>query len=743
MNKKVNKKIKTKNINTKRLGGCLIVGLILLILLVIRICWLQFIQGSSLREEAYTQQTTNRTIEPERGTIYDSKGMVLATSISTDTVTVNPSNILYDNDSEVPKEFLASYFSELFQLDYNETLEKLSSESVSVTIAKKVEKDTIDTLKSWLDENDITSGVNITEKITRHYPYETSASSLIGFTGTDNHGLMGLENSLDSILSGTAGTVVTSLDSINGEIPNSEQTYVAAKNGSDITLTIDVNIQAIADKYLEQAVIDNNADGGNVIIMNPNNGDILAMSTYPNYDLNTPFTPIDEEILKTWDNLSSEEQNNYLYSIWSNKAVQNTYEPGSTFKLITTAAALEENIVTNVDEVLFSCYGSETVADRNIDCWRSYNPHGFQSLKQALGNSCNPAFIQLGQKIGAETLYKYYEAFGLFEKTSTKFYGESNSIFYEDISSIGDVELATMSFGQRFVITPLQLVTAISSIANEGTLMEPRIVKEITDTNTNSVEVIEPNEVRQVLSKQTAETLMQMMDYVVTDGTGKYAKVQGYSIGGKSGTSEPLDSQKEEGYVASFIAVSPTSNAEVVILVTIYDPKGDSHQGGQVAGPVVSQILSEVLPYLGITSSNTKDTSKSYSTVALTDVRGKTIAEAKEILSNAGFNVKISGSEDVNTTLITDQVPKPGTALIKDSNVYLYTDANNEREIVTVPNLKGLSASEAINTLKANNLNIIIDGSGIVISQDIASGKQLEKGSTITVTMQQELSGGY
>lgn len=743
MNKKINKKINNKNINTKRLGGCLIVGLLLLILLIIRICWLQFIQGSSLREEAYTQQTTNRTIAPERGTIYDAKGKVLATSLSTDTVTVNPSNIFYDNDSEVPKEFLASYFSELFKLDYTETLEKLSSESASVTIAKKVEKDTIDTLKDWLKQNEIVSGINIEEKTTRHYPYETLASSLIGFTGTDNQGLMGLENSLDSLLSGTAGTVVTSLDSINGEIPNSEQTYIAAKNGSDITLTIDVNIQSIADKYLEQAVIDNNADGGNVIIMNPNNGDILAMSTYPNYDLNTPFTPIDEEVLKTWDTLSSEEQNNYLYNIWSNKSVQNTYEPGSTFKIITTAAALEENIVTNIDEVLFSCYGSENVADRNIDCWRSYNPHGFQNLKQALGNSCNPAFIQLGQKIGAKTLYKYYEAFGLFEKTSTKFYGESNSIFYDNVDSIGEVELATMSFGQRFVITPLQLITAISSIANEGVLMEPRIVKEITDTNTKSVEVVEPNEVRQVLSKQTAETLMQMMDYVVTDGTGKYAKVQGYSIGGKSGTSEPLDSKKEEGYVASFIAVSPTSNAEVVILVTIFDPKGASYQGGQVAGPVVSQILSEVLPYLGITSSNTENQADSYSTVALTDVRGKTIAEAKEILSKAGFNVKISGDEDVNTTLITDQVPKPGTSLIKDSSVYLYTEANNERELVTVPNLKGSSASEAINTLKANNLNIIIDGSGIVISQDIASGKQLEKGSTITVTMQQELSGGY
>lgn len=738
----MNKKVKKTSINKKRLIGCLTVGLVLLILLVVRIAWLQFVQGISLKEEAYAQQTTNRTIEPKRGNIYDSTGQVLATSISTDTITVNPSNITYADDSEVDKAFLASYFSELLKLDYNETLEKLSSESSSVTIAKKVEKDTIDSLKAWLDENDITSGINITENYSRHYPYETLASNLIGFTGTDHQGLMGLENSLDSILSGTAGTIVTSLDSINGEIPNSEQTYVAAKNGSDITLTIDVKIQAIADKYLEQAVKDNNADGGNVIIMNPNNGDILAMSTYPNYNLNTPFTPIDEETLTTLDNLSLQEQNDYLYDLWSNKAVQNTYEPGSTFKLITTAVALEENIVTNVDEVLFSCSGSEVVADRIIDCWRD-NPHGYQSLKQALGNSCNPAFIQLGQKIGPETLYKYYEAFGLFEKTSTKFYGESNSIFYDNVDSITDVELATMSFGQRFVITPLQLITAISSIANEGTLMEPRIVKEITNTNTGSVEVIEPNEVRQVLSKQTSEMLMEMMEYVVTGGTGKYAKVKGYSIGGKSGTSEPLDDKQEEGYVASFIAVAPTSNAELVTLVTIYDPKGDSFQGGQVAGPVVSQILSEVLPYLGITSSNAEGTSESYSTVSLADVRGKTIAEAKEILSNARFNVKISGNEDVNTTLITDQVPKPGTALIKDSTVYLYTDANNEKELVTVPNLKGLSRSEAINTLKANNLNIIIDGSGIVISQDIASGKQLEKGSTVTVTMQTELSGGY
>ena len=523
---------------------------------------------------------------------------------------------------------------------------------------------------------------------------------------------------------GTPGKVLASTDSVNGEIPDTEQTYVEVQNGSDVTLTIDVNVQSIVEKYLEQAVNDNDADGGNVIVMDPNTGDVLAMATYPDYNLNEPFTINDSELEKKWDKLSSEEKSNALFEMWKNTAVQSTYEPGSTFKIITAAAGLEEGIIDPYDEDTFYCSGSENILGTEIRCWRYYNPHGAQSLQDALANSCNPAFIQLGQKLGAHTLYKYYRGFGLFDKTSSYFYGESNSVFFNE-DNINEFNLATMSFGQRFTITPIQLITAISAVANEGVLMEPRIVKEIKNTDTGAITTIEPNEVRQVVSKETAETLMNMLEYVVSDGTGKYAQVTGYSVGGKTGTSEPITGNEDEGYVASFIAMSPTVNTQVVVLVTIYDPKGDSHQGSQVAGPVVKQILSEILPYLGVASnddsSSASDSLSSSETTILPDVRNKTISEAKDLLEEAGFNIKITGNEDEDSTLIVDQVPKPGVSLLEDSTIYLYTKNNNTRSTTKVPDLKGMSSSQVINSITASNLNVIIDGSGTVVSQDVSA----------------------
>ena len=515
---------------------------------------------------------------------------------------------------------------------------------------------------------------------------------------------------------------MASTDSINGEIPNSQQSYVAVQNGNDVTLTIDVNIQSIAEKYLSQAISDNNADGGNVIIMNPQNGDVLAMATYPDYNLNEPYTINTNELKEKWDTLSQEEKSNNLFKMWNNKAVQSTYEPGSTFKIITAAAGLEEGIVEPDTAGDFYCSGAENISGIIMQCWSHDDPHGSQSLKDALANSCNPAFMQLGRRIGSKLLYKYYEGFGLFNTTNPYFYGESNSVFFDE-NNINEFNLATMSFGQRFTITPIQLITAISSIANEGVLMQPRIVKEIRNTDTGGVTTIEPKAIRQVVSKETADSLMEMLEYVVTNGTGKYAKISGYSIGGKTGTSEPLSGSEDEGYVASFIAMSPTVNTEVVILVTIYNPKGTTHQGSQVAGPVVKQILSEVLPYLGVISENTNSTDSyaTYTTNILPDTRTKTISDAKTLLKDAGFNVKITGTEDETNTLIIDQVPKPGVKLVENSTVYLYTSNNNTREVTNVPNFRGMSSAQVLNSAQAANINVVLDGSGTVVSQDVAA----------------------
>jgi len=506
-----------------------------------------------------------------------------------------------------------------------------------------------------------------------------------------------------------------------------------------------MNIQAIAEKYLSQAVIENKADSGNVIIMNPSNGDILAMATYPDYNLNEPFTINSTELAEKWDELSSEERSNALFSMWKNTAVQSTYEPGSTFKIITAAAGLEEGIVTSDDKTDFYCSGFENVSGVTMRCWDYLDPHQAQSLRDALANSCNPAFIQLGQQIGAKTLYKYYKGFGLFNTTNPYFYGEQKSVFFDE-NNINEFNLATMSFGQRFTITPIQLVSALSAIANEGVLMQPRIVKEIKNTDNGSITKIEPKEIRQVVSKETAETVMDMLETVVTDGTGKYAKIAGYSVGGKTGTSEPLSGNEEDGYVASFVAMSPTVNTQVVVLVTIYDPKGASHQGSQVAGPVIKQILQEVLPHIGVASDNTSSDSSQNNTIStslLPDVRNKTISEAKQLLKDYGFNVKIKGDEDENTTLVIDQVPKSGIALLKNSTVYLYTSNNNVRTPTNVPDFKGMSYAQVLNSAQASNINVIIDGTGTVVTQDVTAGKEVEQGTAITITLQTETVTGY
>ena len=715
-----------------------------------RIGFLQFVQGNYLKELAYNQQTINQIISPKRGNIYDSTGKALAISAQVDTITINPNKLVKNSNDETKefKEKIAKGLSEIFELNYDEVLEKVNSSSQVETIAKKVEQEKVDTLKKWMEENKISVGINIDEDTKRYYPYNTVASNVIGFCGSDNQGLSGIESKWDSILTGTPGKIVSSKGSNQEEIPNAEETYISAENGSDLTLTIDLNIQTIIEKYLKQAVEDNDCKkGGNVIVMNPKNGDILGMACYPDYNLNSPYTP-NSTLAETYDSLSSEEKSESLYKMWANKSVAETYEPGSVFKVITASVALEENITTTDKSNDFYCKGYEEFEDSSasqplkISCWRA-NPHGVQSLRQALCNSCNPAFMQLGKRIGAPTLYKYYEAFGLFDSTNSGLYGEQSSIF-QKLDKVGPVELATMSFGQRLNVTPLQMATAIACVANDGVLMKPRIVKQVTNTDSGSVSEIPVTQVRQVISKETAQEVKSMMESVVTIGTGKHAAVSGYSIGGKTGTSEPVYNKTEEGYVASYVAISPVEDTQVVLLLTLYDPPKSNHQGGQLAGPVVSQMLSEILPYLGIPSNeNSSDSSSSDNLIVVPDVRNKTVSEAEKILKNSGFSTKTYVNGDANNTLVVDQTPKPGVSLSKNSVVVLYGEGNDVATSVTVPDLKGMNASQASNTLKEKNLNISIEGSGTVISQDAAKDEQVPEGTVIKVTLKQNLTDAH
>ena len=743
----LNRKFDSKNlIYTTKLRNTFIVIIVIFVLLLGRIGYLQFVDGAYLTEMAYQQQAINQILSPKRGNIYDSTGNALAISAQVDTITINPNRIVGDTDEETKtlKETVAKGLSDIFELDYNETLEKVNSESQVETIIKKVEQDKVDELEAWMEENDISVGINIDEDTKRYYPYGDLASSVIGFCGSDNQGLSGIESKWDSVLTGTPGKIVSAKDSSQKEIPNAEENYISAENGSDITLTIDFKVQTTIEKYLEQAVEKYECeDGGNVIVMNPQTGDILGMACYPDYDLNSPYTP-NSTLAKTYDSLSTEEKNEALYKMWSNKSVAESYEPGSTFKIITSSVALEEGITTPNKEGDFFCSGSQVVEDRTIDCWNKANPHGYQTLTDALENSCNPAFIQLAQRIGASTLYKYYQAFGLFESTNSGLYGEQTSIFH-DLDEIGPVELATYAFGQRFQVTPLQMITAISCVANDGVLMKPNIIKSITNTDTGAVTETQPTEVRQVLSKSTASQVKTMMESVVINGSGKNVQVSGYSIGGKSGTSEPTEANKDDGYVSSFVAISPIEDTQVVILLTLYDPQNEEYgyQGGNVAAPVVSQMLSEILPYLGVPSDTTEEDNNSENLITVPDIRNKTITEAKKILTDAGFDCKVVSSGDENSTLVADQNPKPGAQLAANSIIMLYGEGDTVATSVEVPDLSNMNLSQATNALKAKNLNISVTGSGIVKTQDYTAGELVPEGTIISVTLKQTLTNAH
>ena len=725
-NRKV-KKVPDKPISAKKLRVLAGFGIVIFLLLILRLFWIQFVNGASLKEKASRQQTSSTIISPKRGTIYDLNGKALAISENVDTVSINPSKLNKDK-----KEFIAKGLSDIFELDYNETLEKANSDSSVETIAKKVESDKINELQKWINDNKISTGINIDEDTKRYYPYNELASQVIGFCGTDNQGLAGIESSYDNILTGRSGKIITTTDLNNSEISDNHKTYVEAQDGSDVYLTIDVNIQSVVEKYIAQAVEDNQCEVASAIAMNPSTGDILSMATYPTFNLNTPFEPNTSELKKEWDKLSSTEKSTALNKMWRNKNVSDLYEPGSTFKTLVSAIALEENIAETNTSKDFRCKGYEEFSDGTKIRCSSKSSHGYETLTQALANSCNPAFMQLGKRIGIDTFYKYFDAFGLFNKTGIALPGEGKSIFF-DKDNVGPVELATISFGQRFEITPIQLITAISSLANNGTLLTPQIVDKTINKSTNDVSNTEVNQVRQVVSEDTAHAVIKMMESVVTDGTGKKGAVKGYTIAGKTGTSEAKKGSKK-GNTLSYVAIAPSENPQLVLLVVLYNtPTTDSH-GSTVAGPIVSKILSEVLPYLGVTSDEANVNSAD-NKITVPDVTNKTISEAEKILKNAGFTTFLSENCDKNSTLVSTQVPSPKTTVAKDSIVMLYSENNSTRTSVTVPDLSGMSLAKAKSTLKDKKLNINFSGSGLVVNQSIKKGSSVEEGTVINVTL--------
>ena len=653
----------------RRMRFALICSTIIFLGLATRVGYIQFFEGEKLQQMAYLQQTLNRNINPKRGTIYDSSGKVaLATSSSVETITVNPVNIPSNE-----KEKVATELTQLFNLKYEDVLKKVSKKTAIETIAKKVDKNQTKELRLWMETNNITSGINIDEDTKRFYPYNNLASQIIGFCGSDNQGLAGIEAKYDNELKGEKGKILKMTDAKGIDITDTSEAYEPAKQGNDLVLSIDATIQGIAEKYLKEACIDNVCtDGGNILLMNPQNGDILAIASYPDFNLNDPYTINNEELKANWSNMTATERSNALQTMWRNKAISDTYEPGSTFKLVTASTALEEGIVASTDkEGEFCCTGYIEVAGVKMKCWRYYRPHGPESLRQALMNSCNPVFIGLGGRIGVTKYYEYLRKYGFLGRTGIDLPGEAGSIFLKE-SKVGPVELGTIAFGQRFEVTPIQMITMVSTIANGGIYTQPRIVKQIINSQTGEVKNIETVKKDRVISEDTAKKMLSMMESVVAEGTGKNAQVKGYAIGGKTGTSE--DGVNTGKYVTSFIGVAPISNPEVAILITLYNPTGEGgHQGGGVAAPIASQVLGEVLPYLEIKKDNQDEEEKGEAEVP--NLIGLTREEAKKMLEEVGLlietkeSLKTNLGEDDET--IKSQLPKAGIKIKQGSTVYV------------------------------------------------------------------------
>ncbi|MEI3391260.1 MAG: penicillin-binding transpeptidase domain-containing protein [Clostridia bacterium] len=674
-NEKLQKKNKIKNQKTtnkvseinrkKRMKNMILISFFIFTVILGKIAYLQFAKGQELQSMAYLQQTLDRSVNPKRGTIYDATGKnILAISSTVETVTVNPVNIA-SNDKEKVAEALAN----IFELDYEKVLKKVKKHSSIETIVKKVDKDKTDELRSWMEANNITNGINIDEDTKRYYPYNNLASQVIGFTGSDNQGLDGIEAIYENELKGEKGKIVKMTDARGGDIEKEGENYVEPVDGMDLILGIDATIQGIAEKYLKEACIDNKTtDGGNIIIMDPKTGDILAMAGYPNYNLNEPYKPSTDEMKEVWDSLSDSDKTKQMQAMWRNKAVTDTYEPGSTFKLYTASAALEEGIAKPDEKGAFNCTGSIEVAGVRIKCWRHYRPHGSQSLREALMNSCNPVFIGLGEKIGVKTYYEYLRKFGFLKKTGIDLPGEASSIFLKE-EKVGPVELATIAFGQRFEITPIQMITGVATIANGGTHVKPRIVKAKVNSKTGERIEIPIEKEENVISKETANNVLSMMNTVVDVGTGKNAQVKGYSIGGKTGTSE--DGVNTNKYVTSFVGVAPIEDPQIVLLVTLYNPTGEGgHQGGGVAAPIGGQLFSEILPYIDAKKNEAAESEK---IVEVPNIEGITIEEARKILKDSGLDINIEKDESLNEkeTIIKEQLPKKGIKLKAGSKVII------------------------------------------------------------------------
>lgn len=621
------------------------------LLLTGRLVFIELFRAEEWQELAYEQQTRDRLITPKRGSILDRNGEGIALTETVNAVSVIPVQIK-------EKEKTAQFLAETLDLEYEDVLEKIKQKVALVRIKTKVDTETAAAIRQANYP-----GVEVDEDVQRVYPYSELAAQVIGFVGKDNQGIIGLEAKYDELLEGEKGKILTLTDSRGNEV-DSEQERIPPVDGKNLVTTMDVVMQQYAEQTIAKAVETKGAKRGVIIILNPQNGEIYAMANYPTFDLNDPFTIQNEELAANWDSFSEEEKNDYLNQMWRNTAINDTYEPGSTFKIVTSSAGLEEGVVT--PESSFFCRGFYIAGDRQIKCWRYPRTHGAETFVQGVQNSCNPVFMEIGERLGPEKFLEYMQKFGFAQKTGVDLAGEATGIIHK-LENIGPVELATMSFGQSFQITPLQLLRAASAIVNGGYLITPHFGKGIADEEGNIIENFQYERGEQVISQETSETMKKILESVVSEGTGSKAYIPGYRIGGKTATSEKLP-RRSGKYIASFMSFAPAENPQVMALVLIDEPQG-VYYGGTVAGPVMQELLRNILPYLGIepqySEKEAEEASKAVTTVP--DLAGMTLGEAKNALFQAG----LSAQTETEGETITRQTPPAGELVNKGTKVIL------------------------------------------------------------------------
>lgn len=701
----------------KRLLFMLIVIVMVSTGLIFRLGYLQIVRGEELKKGALEQWTKGITIKSKRGIIYDRKGQKLAVSISASTVWASPADVKTGDPEKTAKE-VARVLDMDERLVYEKITKNIRTERIKQWVSRE---EAIELRKLKLP------GIEIVDDNKRYYPYGNFASYILGFTNIDNKGLDGIESTYDKYLTGTPGKWVKTTDAPGRQLPFDGEKIYEPSNGLSVVLTIDETIQHFAEKAAQESIELTQAKNVSVIVMDPNNGDILAMALKPDYDPNEPRVPLDEETKKQWENLPSDELTKGWYDMWRNFSISDIYEPGSTFKLITAAIALEENIAT--PDTHFYCNGFvRDIKGGPLKCSKWYDPHGDQTFTEGMNNSCNVVFIDVGRRTGKDLFYKYIKAFGFGENTGIDLNGEQKGIIPYSVEGIREINLATMSYGHGIAVTPLQLINAVSAISNGGNLMKPRLVKELVNED-GEVEVgYEPEVKRQVISKTTSDSILKMMETVVSKGTGKNAYIPGYRVGGKTGTAQKIiDGKYAQGkYIGSFVAVAPVDDPQVAILVVVDEPVG-IYYGGSVAAPVAKSVLEETLQYLEIPPVFTdEEKEKIEEKVIVPDVRNKKIGEAGEVLTNKGLKYTTEYLELTSESKVLDQFPLPGIEVEKGSIIDLYLNENeNKKETITVPDLINKNKDEVIKILNDLDLNYQLNGSGKVKSQNPMPGEEM------------------